>query len=82
MIESHLEAGRQDLVPGEPLKHGVSITDACIGLAQTVPVLHELAAAVKRGGAPDASYFAVGITNSAPLPMLSGQRCMIDFCLV
>ena len=28
------------------------------------------------------SYFAVGITNSAPLPMLSGQRCMTDFCLV
>jgi hypothetical protein len=27
-------------------------------------------------------YFAVGIANSAPLPMLSGQRCMIDFCLV
>ena len=23
-----------------------------------------------------------GIANSAPLPMLSGQRCMIDFCLV
>jgi hypothetical protein len=28
------------------------------------------------------AYCAVGITNSAPLPMLSGQRCMIDFCLV
>jgi hypothetical protein len=27
-------------------------------------------------------HFAVGITNSAPLPMLAGQRCMIDFCLV
>ena len=27
-------------------------------------------------------YLAVGITNSAPLPMLSGQRCMMDFCLV
>ena len=27
-------------------------------------------------------HFAVGITNSAPLPMLSGQRCMMDFCLV
>ncbi|MEC5213035.1 hypothetical protein RCH06_001577 [Polaromonas sp. CG_9.5] len=27
-------------------------------------------------------YWAVGITNSAPLPMLSGQRCMMDFCLV
>jgi hypothetical protein len=27
-------------------------------------------------------YFAVGITNSAPLAVLSGQRSMIDFCLV
>src|SRR5881396_358684 len=43
MIESHLEAGRQDLVPGVPLKHGVSITDACIGFEQTVPVLRSLA---------------------------------------
>jgi 3-deoxy-7-phosphoheptulonate synthase len=47
MIESHLEEGRQDLVPGRPLKRGVSITDACIGFGQTVPVLHELAAAVR-----------------------------------
>ena len=46
MIESHLEEGRQDLVPGVPLKHGVSITDACIGFGQTVPVLQGLAAAV------------------------------------
>jgi hypothetical protein len=27
-------------------------------------------------------YLLVGIANSAPLPMLSGQRCMMDFCLV
>ncbi len=47
MIESHLEEGRQDLLPGVPLKHGVSITDACIGFAQTEPVLRELAAAVR-----------------------------------
>ncbi len=47
MIESHLEEGRQDLVPGVPLKHGVSITDACIGFSQTVPVLQGLAAAVR-----------------------------------
>jgi len=47
MIESHLEEGRQELKPGVPLKHGVSITDACIGFAQTVPVLEELAAAVR-----------------------------------
>lgn len=53
MIESHLEEGRQDLTPGVPLKHGVSITDACIGFAQTVPVLQGLAAAVRaRRGQP------------------------------
>jgi hypothetical protein len=27
-------------------------------------------------------YLAVGITNSAPLGVLSGQRCMMLFCLV
>jgi 3-deoxy-7-phosphoheptulonate synthase len=54
MIESHLEEGRQDLVAGVPLRHGVSITDACISLAQTEPVLQALAAAVRarRTGAP------------------------------
>ena len=47
MIESHLNEGRQDIVPGQPLQHGVSVTDACISLAQTVPVLERLAAAVR-----------------------------------
>src|SRR5215212_2653658 len=47
MIESHLEPGRQDLVPGRPLKHGISITDACLGFAQSVAVLRELAGAVR-----------------------------------
>ena len=47
MIESHLEAGRQDLKPGVPLARGVSITDACIGWGQTEPVLHMLAQAVR-----------------------------------
>jgi 3-deoxy-7-phosphoheptulonate synthase len=47
MIESHLEEGRQDLRPGVALRHGVSITDACIGWAQTEPVLRDLAAAVR-----------------------------------
>jgi hypothetical protein len=27
-------------------------------------------------------YLEVGMANSAPLAMLFGQRCMIDFCLV
>ncbi len=47
MIESHLAEGRQDLRPGQPLKPGVSITDACIGWAQTAPVLLALAQAVR-----------------------------------
>ena len=47
MIESHLEEGRQDIVPGVALKSGVSVTDACISMAQTVPVLQRLAAAVR-----------------------------------
>ena len=47
MIESHLQEGRQDIVPGQPLQPGVSVTDACISFAQTVPVLQGLAAAVR-----------------------------------
>jgi 3-deoxy-7-phosphoheptulonate synthase len=47
MIESHLQEGRQDLTPGQPLRPGVSITDACIGWAQTEPVLQQLAQAVR-----------------------------------
>jgi len=47
MIESHLEEGRQDIVAGQQLKPGVSVTDACISFAQTVPVLDGLAEAVR-----------------------------------
>ena len=47
MIESHLVAGRQDLVAGKPLTYGQSVTDACIGWEQSVPVLDTLAAAVR-----------------------------------
>ncbi len=47
MIESHLQEGRQDLVPGQPLKPGVSITDACISWAQTEPLLQALAQEVR-----------------------------------
>ncbi|ARU03328.1 3-deoxy-7-phosphoheptulonate synthase [Comamonas serinivorans] len=47
MIESHLNEGRQDIVPGQKLKPGVSVTDACISFAQTVPLLTQLAQAVQ-----------------------------------
>jgi len=47
MIESHLVGGRQDVKPGRPLTYGQSITDACLGWDDTVPVLDELAKAVR-----------------------------------
>jgi 3-deoxy-7-phosphoheptulonate synthase len=47
MVESHLVAGRQDLVPGVPLTYGQSITDGCIGWETTVDVLERLADAVE-----------------------------------
>ena len=50
MIESHLEEGRQDPVAGQPLRPGVSITDACIGWQQTAPLLQGLAQAVRARG--------------------------------
>ncbi|PKM12123.1 MAG: 3-deoxy-7-phosphoheptulonate synthase [Gammaproteobacteria bacterium HGW-Gammaproteobacteria-3] len=46
MIESHLKAGRQDIVEGTPLVYGQSITDACLGWNDTVQLLNDMAAAV------------------------------------
>jgi 3-deoxy-7-phosphoheptulonate synthase len=48
MLESHLVAGRQDLVAGKPLVYGQSITDGCIDWQTTVPALERLAAAVEK----------------------------------
>jgi 3-deoxy-7-phosphoheptulonate synthase len=45
MLESHLVEGRQDYVSGQPSVYGQSITDACLSLAQTEPLLEQLAAA-------------------------------------
>ncbi len=47
MIESHLKAGRQNVVEGQPLVYGQSITDGCIGWHDTETVLRELAASVQ-----------------------------------
>ena len=48
MVESHLNAGRQDLVPGKPLVYGQSITDGCIGWDETVASLEGLSEAVRQ----------------------------------
>jgi 3-deoxy-7-phosphoheptulonate synthase len=47
MAESHLQGGRQDLVPGKELTYGQSITDGCIGWDETVPLLEALAEGVR-----------------------------------
>ncbi len=47
MIESHLVAGRQNWRQGEDLVYGQSITDACIGWDDTVPLLRLLSSAVR-----------------------------------
>jgi 3-deoxy-7-phosphoheptulonate synthase len=48
MIESHLKEGRQDSAPGSELEYGKSITDACIAWDQTIPILEQLAEAVRK----------------------------------
>jgi 3-deoxy-7-phosphoheptulonate synthase len=48
MVESHLKAGRQDLLPGKELVYGLSITDACIGWDDSRALLDMLADAVRR----------------------------------
>jgi 3-deoxy-7-phosphoheptulonate synthase len=48
MVESHLKAGRQDLIPGKALVYGQSITDACVGWEDTRSLIDILAAAVRQ----------------------------------
>jgi 3-deoxy-7-phosphoheptulonate synthase len=52
MLESFLVDGRQDFTDRARLVAGQSITDACMGWEMTVPVLRELAAAVRARRAP------------------------------
>ncbi len=47
MLESNLVEGRQNVVLGQPLTYGQSITDPCINWDDTLPLLQELAGAVR-----------------------------------
>jgi len=47
MLESFLVEGRQNLVPGEELVYGKSITDACIDWEDTASALERFASAVE-----------------------------------
>lgn len=48
MLESHLVAGRQDVVPGKPLTYGQSITDSCMGWEESEQLLWEFARAIRK----------------------------------
>ena len=48
MVESHLVAGRQDLVEGKTLTYGQSVTDGCIGWEDSLVVLESLAEGVRK----------------------------------
>lgn len=48
MLESNIVAGRQDLVAGQPLTYGQSITDSCIDLDETRQTFEILAEAVRK----------------------------------
>lgn len=48
MLESHLVAGTQKVIPGEPLTFGQSITDACMAWTDTEDLLATLADAVRK----------------------------------
>ncbi len=48
MLESHLTGGAQKQVPGQELAYGQSITDACLSLQETLPVLERLASAIRK----------------------------------
>jgi 3-deoxy-7-phosphoheptulonate synthase len=48
MLESNIVEGRQDFVQGRPATYGQSITDACISLEQTEPLLEQFARAQEK----------------------------------
>jgi len=61
MVESNLVGGREDLVPGEPLVYGRSVTDGCIDWDTSLAVLERLARAVEqRRGVRVAKQVPVG----------------------
>jgi 3-deoxy-7-phosphoheptulonate synthase len=48
MVESNLKGGRQEITAGRPLVYGQSVTDACLGWEESVPLVEDLVGAVRR----------------------------------
>jgi 3-deoxy-7-phosphoheptulonate synthase len=64
MVESHLVAGRQDLVPGKPLTYGQSITDGCLGWEESVRALDALADGVRRRRVKETGFDGEGAAGA------------------
>jgi 3-deoxy-7-phosphoheptulonate synthase len=65
MLESHLNAGSQRLIPGRKLVYGQSITDPCIGWDETRVLLQGLADAVRARRAKPYRHFAQSTTGAS-----------------
>lgn len=70
MLESHLVGGRQDLIDGRATVYGQSITDACIGWDDTLPVLERLALAASTRRAARRGFRQSGLR--VPVPSTGG----------
>ena len=70
MLESFLVDGRQEFTDRNSLIAGQSITDSCMGWDMTMPVLRELAAAVRDGRrqGPEADGLVTVLARAAPVP--------------
>jgi hypothetical protein len=68
----HAHVAKTGLVAYEARRDGGNSARSTSAGAQSVCGLH----------AGSDGYFAVGMANSGPFMVLSGQRCMIDFCRV
>ena len=82
-----LEDQRAGATPlDEGLHHRPRRIDPVAGEAGAAPYrdrrLRRLSQHVRVPGSGPEPHLAVGITNSAPLPMLEAQRCITLFCLV
>jgi 3-deoxy-7-phosphoheptulonate synthase len=68
MLESHLLAGRQDLVKGRALVYGQSITDGCIDWETSLAVLERLSRAVQARRAARSLAGSESRPHPGPLP--------------
>ncbi|KAI0482050.1 putative phospho-2-dehydro-3-deoxyheptonate aldolase [Xylariaceae sp. FL0804] len=70
MIESHINAGRQDIPANglAGLRYGVSVTDGCVGWEETEEMLEKLAAAVRARRGASLRMAVAAAHNSQSLP--------------